>query len=243
VPQIHHFTYGPLTPVLAYLASVIGCALGLQFTVRARARERRVGWLCGAAIAIGGTGIWVMHFIAMLGFSISGATIRYNIPLTLISAAIGMLVVGMGLFLVDAGDGSGTSLALGGAITGVGVAAMHYTGMAAMHTDVEIHYNAAVVAMSVVIAVVAATAALWFTQRIDGLRATAAAAMIMGVAVSGMHYTGMAAMRVRPEAMPTMPSGADPFLLLAPLILVVSLVTSVLLLFVGTIDNEDFAEL
>ena len=70
--QVHNFAYGILNPGLAYLVSCLGCFLGLQCTNRARAMEgaSRARWLLLAAVSIGVTGIWVMHFIAMLGFTI-----------------------------------------------------------------------------------------------------------------------------------------------------------------------------
>src|SRR5690242_10268911 len=104
MPQIDHFSYGVLTPAIAYIMSVIGCLLGLLCARRARGGHGdpwdRLQWLGTAAVAIGGTGIWVMHFVAMLGFSISGAPIRYDVPLTLASAVLAVVVVGAGLVIV-----------------------------------------------------------------------------------------------------------------------------------------------
>ena len=82
-------------------------------------------------------------------------------------------------------------------ITGIGVASMHYIGMAAMEMPATMSYKPALFALSIVIAIVAATAALWAALRLRGFWHTFGAAMIMGVAVSGMHYTGMAAMQMR----------------------------------------------
>jgi NO-binding membrane sensor protein with MHYT domain len=240
VLDINHFTYGFLTPSLAYLMSVIGSFLALQCTQRAHAGGSRIGWLAAASVALGGAGIWVMHFIAMLGFSIKGGVqIRFDVPLTLLSALIAIVVVGVGLFLVGLPERPRVAiLLLGGAITGCGVAAMHYTGMAAMNTDATISYNVRIVALSVVVAVVAATAALWFTLRVEGLATTIGAALIMGVAVTGMHYTGMASMRAHAVANPGVPPGTNVLDLLTPLIVVVSLVTTVLMLGVATTEPE-----
>jgi NO-binding membrane sensor protein with MHYT domain len=237
--HVHHFSYGLLTPALAYLMSFIGSLLGLLCTARAHGHRSRTGWLCAAAVSIGGTGIWVMHFIAILGFSIAGATIRFNVAVTLLSAAAAIVVVGAGLFFVSRPGSGPAALLIGGTLTGLGVAAMHYTGMAAMRTDAVLHYRAGTVALSVLIAVVAATAALWFTLRVQNLAATIGAALIMGIAVCGMHYTGMAALSATPSADPTPPNGADALALLFPLILIVSLVTTVLLLAVATTENEN----
>ncbi|WP_040708526.1 MHYT domain-containing protein, partial [Nocardia takedensis] len=122
--DIYHFSYGWLTPVLAYIMSFTGSLLGLQCVARARAGEGRVVWLGLAALAIGGTGIWVMHFIAMLGFSIEDSEIRFDVPLTLLSALTAIVVVGIGLFIVVRPRPSTIALLSGGAITGLGVGGM-----------------------------------------------------------------------------------------------------------------------
>lgn len=241
--EINHFTYGWVTPVIAYLMSVTGSLLALQCAFRARASDRPNGWLVAAAVALGGTGIWVMHFIAMLGFSIDEATIRYDVPITVISAFIAILVVWVGLRLVTRGQGRVLPLIAGGLITGVGVGAMHYAGMFAMHSDASITYSTGVVGVSLVIAIVAATAALWLMDRVRGRSATVAAALIMGVAVTGMHYMGMLAMHAHRMAVEIQPNGADAATLLLPLMIGVSAVTMVLLINIGLTDSNDIAAL
>lgn len=240
--EINQFTYGWLTPLLAYFMSVTGSLLALRCMVRARGKEGQGhgGWIATGAIALGGTGIWVMHFIAMLGFSVHNATIRYDIPVTVLSAAIAMGVVWLGLsIVVNRHGGEAFALFVGGATTGLGVGAMHYAGMYAMKTDVTVRYDPWVVLASLVIAVVAATAALWFALHVQGLIATVGAALIMGIAVCGMHYTGMFAMQAHVAAHMSAPSGAQANQLLTPLIIAVSMVTMLLLLQVGITDIED----
>jgi NO-binding membrane sensor protein with MHYT domain len=238
--HVHHFSYGVLTPVAAYVMSFIGSLIGLQCTSRARASTglSRASWLTLAAVAIGGTGIWVMHFIGMLGFTVSGMEIRYHVPLTLVSAIIAIAVVAVGTFLVGFGGEKAIVVLPAGFITGIGVAVMHYTGMAAMDMAAEVSYNPGVVLASVLIAVVAATAALWFTLRVRGLLATGGAAMIMAVAVSGMHYTGMAAMSVRADPGLGDPVGAGAIELLMPLVIGVSVVAVILLVIVTVFPGE-----
>lgn len=197
--QIHHFTYGLITPGMAYVMSVVGSTLGLICTRRAREGApgwNRTRWLTLAAVTIGGAGIWLMHFLAMIGFTVDGADIRYNLPLTVLSAVIAMVVVGFGLFMVCRGERSIVRLIVAGTLTGIGVAGMHYTGMAAMKITGEVNYNTTLVAASIAVAIVACIVALWFALIVKGLLATAAAALIMGVAVAGMHYTAMAAVGV-----------------------------------------------
>lgn len=197
---VHNFAYGPVTPVLGYLMSCLGAFLGLRCTARAMAstERQRLRWLLLAALSIGTTGIWVMHFIAMLGYSVPGQVIYYNVPITIASMLIAVVVVGIGLLIVGFAQRNWRNLLLAGTFTGVGVAAMHYTGMAAMRLPARMTYSPQLFALSVVIAIVAATAALWAALNLSGARATLGAALIMGVAVSGMHYTGMAAMHLFP---------------------------------------------
>ncbi|MFC1414949.1 MHYT domain-containing protein [Streptacidiphilus sp. N1-12] len=192
------FTYGFVNPLLAYLIAVIGAALGLRCTVRAISLppERRRGWLLLAASAIG-CGIWTMHFIAMLGFSVTDASIVYNVPLTLLSLVVAVVVVGLGVFYVGYRPQGWGTLLVGGTLTGVGVAGMHYLGMAAMNVNGTVGYKPLIVAASIGIAVFAATAALWMTLNIRGLWASVASALIAGVAVCAMHYTAMEAVTVK----------------------------------------------
>ncbi|WP_431954572.1 MHYT domain-containing protein [Nocardia lijiangensis] len=241
--DIHHFSYGWLTPLLAYIMSFTGSLLGLQCAARARGAQGRAGWLVLAAFAIGGTGIWVMHFIAMLGFSISGVEIRYDVPLTLLSAASAIIVVGIGLFLVVTPQPTLVALLTGGAVTGLGVAAMHYVGMFAMKSSATIRYDLPTVALSVAIAVVAATVALWFTLRVNGFLATTGAAAIMGLAVCGMHYTGMASMHAHDAGHDGPVGGTGAMQLLAPLIVGISIVTMLLLIAVSLTSIEHDIEL
>ncbi|MGW6459085.1 MHYT domain-containing protein, partial [Streptomyces sp. NPDC055078] len=196
--HLDHASFGLLTPVLSYAMAVIGAALGLRCTVRAlgaSGRARR-NWLITAASAIG-TGIWTMHFVAMLGFAVRGTEIRYDVPLTILSLVVAMLVVGVGVFCVGFGRSRVKSLLIGGFTTGLGVASMHYLGMAALRLHGSVRYDPLLVVLSVVIAVVAATAALWAALNIKSPVAVAVASLVMGAAVSSMHYTGMLAVSVR----------------------------------------------
>jgi NO-binding membrane sensor protein with MHYT domain len=197
--HVNNFANGALNPAFSYVVSCVGCFLGLRCTTRARAYQgaARARWLTLAALSIGTTGIWVMHFIAMLGFAIPGETIRYNVPVTILSMVIAVAVVGIGVFIVGFGRAGNGPLLLGGTIIGIGVASMHYLGMGAVRVDASLSYNYGLVAASVVIAVIAGTAALWMALRLDSVWSTFIASLIAGVAVNGMHYTGMAAVQAQ----------------------------------------------
>jgi NO-binding membrane sensor protein with MHYT domain len=246
VVTVHNFSYGLLNPALGYVVSCLGAFLGLRCITRARAHDgrRRAAWLVLAAVSVGATGIWAMHFIAMLGFTIPGQTILYNVPLTIASMLIAIAVVGVGLFIVGYGNGGWERLLVGGTIVGIGVAAMHYLGMAAMSMPDTMSYNPLLFIVSVVIAVVAGTAALWIGTWVRGWAPTVGAALVMGVAVSGMHYTGMAAMHVYASGNSSMSmGGADGSSFLFPLIVGISLVTLLLTLVVSLSPSEEEIQL
>ncbi|MEU9455490.1 MHYT domain-containing protein [Streptomyces sp. NPDC048277] len=219
---ISGFHYGAVTPVAAYLMACLGAALGLRCIVRSlyhNGQSWKPGWLALGAASIG-CGIWTMHFIAMIGFHVQGTTIRYDVSLTLLSLAVAILVVGIGVFAVGYRGATAGTLWAAGVVTGLGVAAMHYLGMAALRLDGTIHYDRFTVALSVVIAIAAATAALWAAVSIRGFTASLGASLVMGLAVSGMHYTAMAAVSVdlHPASVTAWSSGS-PTSLLLPMLL------------------------
>ncbi|NML49737.1 hypothetical protein HHL19_05160 [Streptomyces sp. R302] len=204
------FSYGIVTPLAAFLMACLGGALGLRCTTRSlRHRDSfKAGWLALGSTSIG-TGIWTMHFIAMMGFTVEQAPIDYDRPITFASLAVAIVMVGIGIFIVGYRGATALTLVTGGTITGLGVATMHYLGMAGMRLPGRIEYDTLTVALSVVIAVVAATTALWAAVSVHGFLASLGASLVMGVAVSGMHYTAMAAVSVHlhtPSAAATGPT-------------------------------------
>ncbi|GGW32941.1 MHYT domain-containing protein [Streptomyces xantholiticus] len=217
---VEGFGYGLVTPVAAYLMACLGGALGLRCTTRSLrgAGSFRPGWLVLGATAIG-SGIWSMHFIAMMGFTVEETPIGYDKATTFASLAVGILMVGIGIFIVGHRGATRMSLVTGGTITGLGVASMHYLGMAGMRLRGSLEYETLTVALSVVIAVVAATTALWAAVSVHGFLASLGAGLVMGLAVSGMHYTGMAAVRVHVHDVVDVAVGGDPpTALLAPML-------------------------
>ncbi|MFE2416804.1 MHYT domain-containing protein [Streptomyces hokutonensis] len=194
---IDGFRYGAVTPVAAYLMACLGGALGLRCVVRSLHNENswKGGWLALGATSIG-TGIWTMHFIAMIGFQVEETRIGYDVGLTVLSLAVAIVMVAVGVFTVGYRGATTGTLAGAGVITGLGVAAMHYLGMAALKLNGTIEYRTSTVVLSIAIAIVAATAALWAAVSIRGFLASLGASLVMGVAVSGMHYTAMAAVSV-----------------------------------------------
>ncbi|MFE3635775.1 MHYT domain-containing protein [Streptomyces sp. NPDC059168] len=217
---VDEFSYGVVTPLVAYAMACLGGALGLRCTTRALqvTRSRRPAWLALGSAAIG-SGIWTMHFVAMTGFRIEGAPIQYDQPITYASLGLAIVMVGVGLFIVGYRGADGTALFTGGTITGLGVASMHYLGMAGMRFDGRFSYDTPTVAASVVIAVVAATAALWAAGRVRGLLWSVGASLVMGLAVTGMHYTGMAALDVHLHSASASAGGGPTASVLVPMLI------------------------
>jgi NO-binding membrane sensor protein with MHYT domain len=223
--EIHHFEHGWLTPAFSYTLSVLGSLLGLVCAGRLRTAPSagwRVWWLALAAVAIGGTGIWTMHFVAMLGFSVVGLPIRYDVPVTALSAVLAIGAVAVGLSIAAQGTKvQGARIVIGGVFAGLGVAAMHFTGMWAMDLDGTIKYETNRVVAAVIIAVVAATVALWLAMTVQRPLAVLVSALVMGIAVNGMHFTGMSAMSVQEGTAGGTLSGATASTLLIPIGLMV----------------------
>jgi NO-binding membrane sensor protein with MHYT domain len=187
---------GTHDPYLVALSILVACfasytALDLGGHVAAARGLARCIWLAAAAITMGG-GIWSMHFIGMLAF-VMPIRMSYDIGLTIVSLLVAILVTGGGFYVISRQSASLSHLVFSGIFMGLGIAAMHYTGMAAMQGDTEVSYDRLFVALSLVIAIGASTAALWLAFRTTDLWQKLAAAVVMGLAISGMHYTAMRA--------------------------------------------------
>jgi len=177
-----------LSIVVAALASFT--ALDLAGRIRAALNWTRYAWLAAAALAMGG-GIWSMHFIGMLAFSMPGMMVDYDFGLTLLSLALPIAVTAFGFVVAIQPDTRWVGLLLSGIFMGSGIAAMHYTGMAAMRMNAHLSYEWWWVMISVAIAIGAATVALWLSLQHTNPLQRVWAAVVMGLAVSGMHYTAM----------------------------------------------------
>ncbi|MEV7086460.1 MHYT domain-containing protein [Streptomyces sp. NPDC093085] len=217
---IDGFSYGLVTPVAGFLMACLGAALGLRCTMRCLRTQHawKPGGLALGAASIG-SGIWTMHFIAMTGFVVAEAPVGYDRPTTFASLVVGIVMVGIGIFIVGYRAATRLALLTGGTITGLGIATMHYLGMAGMRLDGgRIDYDLLSVALSVVIAVAAATGALWVVVSRRGFLASLAASVVMGAASTGMHYTAMAGVHVHLEATGG-PGGEPATELLVPMLL------------------------
>src|SRR5262249_50491041 len=137
-------------------------------------------------------GIWSMHFIGMLAF-VMPMPVSYDLGQTLLSLGVAIGVTGFGFFMIGTRRVTELEFALSGIFMGIGIVSMHYTGMAAMRMPADIRYDPILVALSVLIAIGASNVALWLAFRTTISWQRLLSAIVMGAAISGMHYTGMAA--------------------------------------------------
>jgi diguanylate cyclase (GGDEF)-like protein len=191
-------SYSSSLVLISLCVAILASYTALDLTGRiATAKGRAVHlWMGGGALAMG-IGVWSMHFIGMLAFSLP-VELGYDLGLTAFSLLIAVLSSGFALWLVSQPSLPWLQLGFGALIMGAGISCMHYTGMAALRMLPGIDYDPTLFGASLLIAVGASAAALWiafrlrrhtpYVRQIRGL-----AAVIMGVAIVGMHYTGMAA--------------------------------------------------
>jgi NO-binding membrane sensor protein with MHYT domain len=230
-----------LSMVVAVMASYVALDLGARVSAASHTRARWC-WLLGGAVSMG-VGIWSMHFIGMLAFDM-GMPASYDASLTLLSLLIGMGSSALALWVISHQRLGRLDLLGGGIVMGAGIAAMHYTGMAAMHVDPPVTYSLPLVALSLLVAVFAATAAIWiaFWLRSDTARWLLArkggSALLMGLAIYGMHYIGMAAATFAPHSAVSAAGHAHAFdaRLMGVAIAVLSLLLLSLTLLVATVD-------
>ncbi|BBU32184.1 bifunctional diguanylate cyclase/phosphodiesterase (plasmid) [Burkholderia sp. THE68] len=185
-----------LSLVVAFLASYTAVELSGGLNALASAKRRPV-WLAGGAVSMG-VGIWSMHFIGMLAFSLP-IEVGYDVSVTAASLVLAIGVSFIALATASRGALSWRRLLVAGTIMGLGVAAMHFTGMQAMQMSPGIDYTFWKLALSVAVAILASMAALWlaFTLRASDVENLVVkrlgAAFIMAIAITGMHYLGMSA--------------------------------------------------
>src|SRR3712207_6377490 len=140
----HGGTHDDALVSLSVLIAMVASYTALDLAGRIRASEgwARHAWLTTAAIAMGG-GIWAMHFVAMLAFQLPDTGVNYDISLTGFSFLLPIVVTGISFYMVNREDRGPSALLLGGLLMGLGIAAMHYAGMAAMRMTADLSYDAA----------------------------------------------------------------------------------------------------
>ena len=234
-------SYNAWLVAASLLVAVLASYTALDMAGRVSATPARASswWLAGGSVAMG-IGVWSMHFLGMLAFSLPIA-IGYDPAITLFSLLIGIVSSTFALWTVCQKELSMVRLGTGALLMGSGFAAMHYTGMAAMEMKPEIQYDLPLFALSILIAITASGAALWIAFRLRRHSARhrplrVVAAIAMGLAIAGMHYTGMAAARFAPNSMCSMAHAGMDSTWLASLIVVFSVAMLSIALLTSLLD-------
>jgi PAS domain S-box-containing protein len=191
---VHHPLFVGLSVIIACVGS--WTALDLFRRVRAHTGTWQAAWLTASAVAMG-LSIWAMHFVAMLGFS-PGTEVRYDVQLTLLSLLLAIGVTAFAFF--SAAERDRGRLMIGGLVMGAGICIMHYVGMAAVITPISLRNEFVYVLLAFLVAVTASTSALIVAIRERTFWQRASAAVVLGFAIVGMHYTAMAGVRLVPGA-------------------------------------------
>ncbi|MDH3350825.1 MAG: ATP-binding protein [Gammaproteobacteria bacterium] len=199
-------TYNPTLVAVSFMVAVIASYTALELSARVARHSSKAAlfWLAAGSVSMG-IGIWTMHFVGMLAFEMR-MSYTYDISITMLSLLVGIIASAFAIWVASRKTTSFMKIGLSGVLLGGGIATMHYTGMAAMRMEAKMVYDPTILAISVVIAVVAATAAIWIIFTLvqntssarNPTRLKLAAALTMGLAICGMHYTGMAAVSYEP---------------------------------------------
>src|SRR6185295_18376070 len=234
IANAHDLRLVGLAAVICALASFT--AISLLHHVRGSDGYMRRVWLCVSAVATG-FGIWATHFIAMLAFS-PGIPSAYNIALTALSLVAAIFLTGTGLFVaLSSLRSAGTWL--GGAMVGGGIAAMHYTGMAAFEIQGRIVWDPLLVAVSIMLGAALGAAALPVGLRNPSLKSKLLGALLLTLAICSHHFTAMAAAVIVPDPRIEFSKAVVPSGLLAFAVAFVSFIIIVLALAGVALDLRD----
>ncbi len=203
--------YNPLLVTISILIAIFAAFMAFQVTtqaVQSQSRARQQIMLLTGSLVLGG-GVWSMHFIGMLAFDLC-SPVSYDFGLTALSLLPSIGASWVALNLLSKPSFQFSQVLLSGTLVGAGIGTMHYVGMAAMEMAPLLRYDPWIFALSIVVAVLLAIIALWvrtglnqlISSHMNTITSNFIASIVMGLAISGMHYTGMAAARfVRPEGL------------------------------------------
>lgn len=193
-PEVLPTSFDALLVALSILVSFCGAYSALAAATHIRRADGSVNLLNAAlaGVALGGVGIWAMHFLGMEAWK-TGLAMGYGPIGTVLSLLVAVAASAVALGYMAAARFSMKRLAVAGPLAGLGVSAMHFVGMDAMRFGGFLEWHIGLTLLAVLIAVVAASAALWLAFHVRRVKHRAGAALLMAVAVCAMHYTGMAA--------------------------------------------------
>lgn len=192
-------SHEPWLVVLSLIVAIQGAYVGLSLAVQIGGAEglRRRLLLAGAAISLA-VAIWAMHFVGMLAARLPFPVDFLVFP-TLLSFLVCVIVVGIAVFAISAGPPSALRLAAAAVFMGIGIATMHYIGMTALHASAHLEHGLLFVIASVAVGIAASGLALWLAGGRSGRPPLILSAIVLGVAIAGMHYTAMAGLEVFPH--------------------------------------------
>jgi NO-binding membrane sensor protein with MHYT domain len=230
VAQIQHFSYGWISPLLAFVLSVFGSLLGLVLTMRARQSTgaSRARWFIVAAFALGGTGVWLAHFVALLGFDVPSSVVRYDVRITGLGFLIAVASMYGGLCALGLRQRPRWAHLAVSVPVGFGLAAAQLSAVFALRTGGDVVVDPVRVGLAVAIAVLAAVISLRFSVATPGGVATIGAAGLMAAGTLATHFVAMSAVHIKLSAnlMPT--EGVGPFAMLTPVCLLACLMITAL---------------
>lgn len=192
-------SHEPWLVVLSLIVAIQGAYVGLSLAVQIGGAEglRRRMLLAGAAISLA-VAIWAMHFVGMLAARLPFPVDFLVFP-TLLSFLVCVIVVGIAVFAISAGPPSALRLAAAAVFMGIGIATMHYIGMTALHASAHLEHGLLFIVASVAVGIAASGLALWLAGGRSGRPPLILSAIVLGVAIAGMHYTAMAGLEVFPH--------------------------------------------
>ncbi len=242
-------SYTPWLVVVSLVVAILASFTALDMANRvttAPSPRISVLWLLGGGCAMG-LGIWSMHFIGMLAFRLP-IPLGYDLPLTAVSLLAAVASSIFALWLVSRPTLPHSRLALGAVLMGFGIASMHYIGMAAMLMRPGIEYHAGWFTLSVLVAVAASWVALFVAFRLrhndTRLHHRIVPAVLLGTAIVGMHYTGMAAARFPANSICGAAAGDGlQTQWLAALVMVLTIAILAVVLLVSWLDQRQQAQL
>ena len=243
IPATYDYRLVALSVVIAIFASYV--ALDLAGRVTATRGSARLSWLIGGAIAMG-TGIWSMHYTGMLAFRLP-MRVYYHLPTVLLSLLAAIFASFVALYIVSRPRMTTLHVVGGSLLMGAGIATMHYTGMAAMRLAAMHRYHVGLWLLSVVLAIVISMVALWlafhFREENRGRLFKVATAVVMGLAIPVMHYTGMASISYMPmNTAPDLSYAIDISVLANSAVIIITLVILTSVLLTSLIDRRFSAQ-
>ncbi len=195
-----HQSYSVGLVLFSIVVATLGAYVAVEIAQRVRADHgrRRILWTCGGALSLG-LGIWSMHFVGMLALQLP-VLIWYDALFIFLSAVAAVVGCAIAFIIFNRATVSRWLLVLASIFMGLAIAGMHYIGMAGMRMNAYVSYDPLIVAASLGVAILFSFAALALTRSLIDTPVMprawlkkAGASLLLGFAVAGMHYTGMAA--------------------------------------------------